>query len=74
MDWKFEKNMYPILDTRVKCKVEKIQRTFLKFSHFNRNTLKCKVSITLFLYNSSSYFNRNTLKCKSKRKRADSEK
>ena len=21
MDWKFEKNMYPILDTRVECKV-----------------------------------------------------
>ena len=20
MDWKFEKNMYPILDTRVECK------------------------------------------------------
>ena len=31
MDWKFEKNMYPILDTRVECK-DGYLGTYLGFS------------------------------------------
>ena len=34
MDWKFEKNMYPILDTRVEIKVDLIvERSLYGFNH-----------------------------------------
>ena len=42
MDWKFEKNMYPILDTRVKCKCVQQDKSKNIKNSFNRIKVKYK--------------------------------
>ena len=39
MDWKFEKNMYPILDTRVECKVHYVIIHSVRKLNLNRTRL-----------------------------------
>ena len=42
MDWKFEKNMYPILDTRVECKEVMIKAKNKKLDNWNITRVECK--------------------------------
>ena len=64
MDWKFEKNMYPILDTRVECKVCKCRTGNAKDDHLNRTRLECKADKTCTILLQSFHLNRTRLECK----------
>ena len=64
MDWKFEKNMYPILDTRVECKVATTLSRSLKLFNWNITRLECKVSLSFLMKVLVAYWNITRLECK----------